>query len=304
MLIHSLGAPPPAPATRLESLPELTQRGLPGTRAGRRRIHDAYHTFQTQFARALFSKLRNRGTLYATFIEAPLLAALIAITLRSSPEGAYEFSTALHIPAYLFLSATVAMFLGLTNSATEILRDRPTLRRERNARRGAFLYVAAKFTALTLVAAVQCFIYTAVGHHILEIHGTLIDQWQWMTLTACTGTSLALLISALVRTERAALTAVPLLLVPQMLLAGALVPYREMNRGLFEDARIERERGGVPVPARIMPLRFAYEGMVVTQATRNPFDLNRIRIQRRVDTFKEMEAQSENPLDDAGSAGA
>ncbi len=295
VLLHSLGAP--APASRAESLPELTQRGIPGTRTGRRRIHEAYRTFQTQFARAFLSKLRNRGTLYATLIESPLLAALIAITLRSSPEGAYQFSTALHIPAYLFLSATVAMFLGLTNSATEILRDRPTLRRERNARPSALLYVAAKSAALTLVAAVQCFIYTAVGHHFLEIEGTLIDQWQWMTLTACTGTSLALLVSALVRTERAALTAVPLLLVPQMLLAGALVPYREMNRGLFEDASIERERGGIPVPARFMPLRFAYEGMVVTQATRNPFDLNRIRIQRRVDTFKEIE----EPLDEATS---
>ncbi len=295
VLIHSLGAP--APASRIESLPELTHRGVPGVRSGRRRFHEAYRTFHTQFARAFLSKLRNRGTIYATLIEAPLLAALVAITLRSSPEGAYQFSTALHVPAYLFLSATVAMFLGLTNSATEILRDRPTLRRERNARPSAILYVAAKFTALAVVAAVQCFIYTAVGHRILEIHGTLIDQWQWMTLTACTGTALALLVSALVRTERAALTAVPLLLVPQMLLAGALVPFREMNRGLFEDASIERERGGVPVPARYMPLRFAYEGMVVTQATRNPFDLNRIRIQRRVDTFKEMVATRDTPLD-------
>ncbi len=37
----------------------------------------------------------------------------MSITLRSSPEGAYQFSTALHIPAYLFLSARLAMFLGL-----------------------------------------------------------------------------------------------------------------------------------------------------------------------------------------------
>ncbi|MEP4078915.1 ATP-binding cassette domain-containing protein [Haloferula sp.] len=290
VLIRSLGSSTPPP--RIESLPELVSSG-PTSRVRRQSFRAGLSVFKTQLMRSILSKIRNRGTIYASLIEAPLLAALIAITLRSSPEGAYRFSTALHIPAYLFLSATVAMFLGLTNSATEILRDRPILRRERNCRRSPSLYVAAKFVSLTAVASIQCLIYTSVGHHLLEIRGTLIDQWLWMTLTACTGTSLALLVSALVRTERAALTAVPLLLVPQMLLAGALVPFREMNRGLFENAGIERERGGTPVPAKVMPLRFAYEAMVITQATRNPFDLERIRIQRRVETIKKLPS----PLD-------
>jgi ABC-type multidrug transport system ATPase subunit len=295
VLVHSLDSPI-APPSRIDSLPQLTGIQPGGLHHLKLRALGSLRVFRTQLARSLLSKLRNRGTVYSTLVEAPLLAALIAITLRASPEGSYEFSTALHVPAYLFLSATVAMFLGLTNSATEILRDRPVIRRERNTRRSPLHYVTAKFTALTLLAAVQCLVYTAVGHRILEIHGTLWEQWQWMTLTACAGTAMALLVSALVRTERAALTAVPLLLVPQMLLAGALVPFDEMNRGLFSDSSIERHRGGVPVPARWMPLRWAYEGMVVTQATRNPYDLGRIRIQRRVERIKELPSALREPV--------
>ncbi len=155
------------------------------------------------------SKIRNRGTIYSTCLEAPILAALIANTLHSSPSGPYQFATALHIPACLFL----------------------------------------------------------------EIEGMLYYHWIWMTLTAWTGTALALLISSLVKTERAALTSVPLLLVPQILLAGALVPYREMNRGLFQNAADIRERGGVHVPAVLMPLRYAYEGLIVCQLVRNPFEI-------------------------------
>jgi ABC transport system ATP-binding/permease protein len=248
-----------------------------------RRTRAVVTVFATHFMRSLLSKLRNRGTVYSTCLEAPLLAALISITLRSSPQGAYQFATALHIPAYLFLSATVAMFLGLTNSATEVLRDRPILRRERNCQPGAGSYVLAKFTALGLVAAVQCLVYLMVGNHFLGIEGTLIYLWLWMTLTAWTGTGMALVVSSVVKSERAALTAVPLLLVPQMLLAGALVPYREMNRGLFSKAVSVRERGGVPIPASIMPLRYAYEAMIVAQATRNPFEYERLRLQRRID---------------------
>ncbi len=251
--------------------------------------------FATHFLRSLLSKLRNRGTIYSTCLEAPLLAGLIAITLRSSAEGSYQFATALHIPAYLFLSATVAMFLGLTNSATEVLRDRPILRRERNCQPGAGSYVMAKFAALGLVAAVQCLAYLVVGNYFLEIDGMLPYLWMWMTLTAWTGTALALVVSSLVQTERAALTAVPLLLVPQMLLAGALVPYREMNHGLFNNVDTIRDRGGVAVPAVIMPLRYAYEAMIGSQATRNPFEAERLRLQRRIDRARALDV----PMDAA-----
>jgi len=275
------------PVSRLgESKPE---EHLPLPPKPARRLHAMIAVFATHFLRSLLSKLRHRGTLYSTCLEAPLLAALIANTLRSSPDGPYEFATALHIPAYLFLSTTVAMFLGLTNSATEVLRDRPILRRERNCQPGAASYVAAKFSALGLVAALQCLTYLIVGNHFLEIEGMLFQHWLWMTLTAWTGTAMALVVSSIVKTERAALTSVPLLLVPQMLLAGALVPYRDMNRGLFQNARDIRERGGVPVPATVMPLRYAYEAMVVEQAVSNPFEAERFRLQRRIDRVRHLE---------------
>ena len=254
-----------------------------------RRFRAVLAVFATHFLRSLLSKLRNRGTIYSTCLEAPLLAGLIAITLRSSAEGPYQFASALHIPAYLFLSATVAMFLGLTNSATEVLRDRPILRRERNCQPGAGSYVMAKFAALGLVAAVQCLAYLIVGNYFLEIDGMLPYLWLWMTLTAWTGTAMALVVSSVVKTERAALTAVPLLLVPQMLLAGALVPYREMNQRLFNNVDAIRDRGGVPIPAVIMPLRYAYEAMIVAQATRNPFEAERLRLQRRIDRARSLE---------------
>lgn len=279
--LHKNTEPPPS---RLSSSQNLISDSLfPAKKI--RRIREIFALFATHFQRSLLSKFRTRGTLYSTLLEAPLLAALIGYTLRASPEGKYDFSTALHIPAYLFLSVTVAMFLGLTNSATEILRDRPIIRRERNCYPGAGMYVTAKFLALAIVGALQCLAYIAVAHPLLEIRGMFLEHWLWMTLTAWTGTSLALFISSIVKTERAALTAVPLLLVPQMLLAGALVPFKEMNRALFNDLGINRDGGGTPVPAQIMPLRYAYESMVVAQATRNPFEKERLRIQRRLENL-------------------
>lgn len=252
----------------------------------RQRLSEWNRLLRTHFYRSLVSKFRNRGTIYSILLEAPLLAALIGTTLRASPEGAYQFHSGLHLPVYIFLTATIGMFLGLTNSATEILRDSPVLRRERNCRSGVFLYVIAKFVALALLAILQCGIYTWIGHSMLDIHGMFLIHWGWMTITALCGTAMAMVVSALVTTERAALSSVPLLLVPQILLAGALVSFDEMNRGMFEGADEGRAAGAEPIPARIMPLRYAYEGMMLSQATQNPFEKNRRKIQSRIDPLK------------------
>ncbi|MBR9761641.1 ATP-binding cassette domain-containing protein [bacterium] len=244
--------------------------------------------FKTHLARALKSKFRHRGTFYSILLEAPLLALLIAYTLRASPEGSYQFHSALHMPSYLFLSITIAMFFGLTNSATEVLRDRPLLRRERNCRPHPLLYLGAKFLVLTILVILQSLTFALAAHSMLEIKQMLVPHLAWMTLTGCCGTALALFISVVARSERSALGAIPLILVPQILLAGALIPFVEMNRGLFHSGDEGRSWGSEPVPSTIMPLRYAYEGSVISQATENLFELERRPTQARIDELKEL----------------
>ncbi|WP_435893637.1 ATP-binding cassette domain-containing protein [Oceaniferula spumae] len=274
--------------SQLGSVPLSEDHMAVPTRSKRQRIFEWERLFRTHFHRTMLSKFRNKGTIYSILLEAPLLALLIGITLRASPEGPYSFHSGLHLPVYIFLTVTIGMFLGLTNSATEILRDFPVLRRERNCRTGTILYVGAKFLALSIVAALQCAIYTWIGHEMLDIYGMFTTHWMWMTLTALCGTAMALVVSSLVTTERAALSAVPLLLVPQLLLAGALVSFDEMNRGMFQGAAKARAAGAEPFPARFMPLRYAYEGMIVSQATDNPFEHERRKVQRSIDPLKEV----------------
>ncbi|MGJ8656394.1 MAG: ATP-binding cassette domain-containing protein [Akkermansiaceae bacterium] len=263
-------------------LPAQTQIGeapraddnMPIPISRKRTLKDHVILFHTHMRRSVLSKFRNKGTLYSTILEAPLLAFLIGLTLRASDEGSYEFGASTNLIEYLFLSVTVGMFLGLTNSATEILRDKPVLRRERNHRYGTGIYVIAKFKTLSLLAILQAGIYIAIGNYMLEIEGMFLYHWFWMSLTAIVGTAMALLISSIVSTERAALSAVPLLLVPQLLLAGALVKFEDMNRGLFQGGEQAREEGAEPFPSKLMPLRYAFEGIIITQGSRNWYTRN------------------------------
>ena len=94
------------------------------------------------------------ANLVITIGVAPVLALLIAGLLRYSDSGRYDFASAYHIPTFLFLTLIVAMFLGLTNSADDIIRDRVVLQRERNLNVRLPYYIFAKTVSLGVFALV------------------------------------------------------------------------------------------------------------------------------------------------------
>ena len=144
------------------------------------------------------SKLRNRANLIITIGVAPVLALLIATILRYSDSGQYDFASAYHIPTFLFLSLIVAMFLGLTNSADDIIRDRAVLQRERNLNVRLTYYVFSKTVSLGVFALVQCILFVLIGNYILEIRGMFWPDLAIVFMTAMSGVSLGLVVSSLV----------------------------------------------------------------------------------------------------------
>jgi len=291
-------APPPLPPT-------------PGRKADPIRWRDEWTHIQTLLRRAFISKLRNRVNLLTTIVEAPVLAALIGGVLRYSESGEYDFASAFHIPTYLFLSLVVAMFLGLTNSADDIIRDRTVLQRERNLKVKLPYYVFAKSATLALFAAVQCALFILIGNAILEIRGMFWIYFEYTFITAFTGVALGLLISALVADAKTAANFVPLVLIPQIILGGALIKYEEMNRNLdliytfsrwfsnHPDSEKEKDESAlhVPILCEFMPMRWSYEALVVAQAKLNPLTSRQERLQRQIDALVAMPERTQQQAD-------
>ncbi|MEM7383670.1 MAG: ATP-binding cassette domain-containing protein, partial [Verrucomicrobiota bacterium] len=282
-----------APAKgRIPSLPEPPARRWPNEKT---------HLF-TSIKRAFLSKMRNRTNLITTLLEAPLLALLISVVLRYSEEGSYIFADAFHIPTYMFLTLVVGMFLGLTNSADEIIRDNAALTRERNHRVRVPYYLTGKLLALGFFALIQCLIYLSVGNVILEIRGMFWHYLLWMFLTTLTGVVLGMIISCLVRDIKAALNLVPIVLIPQIILGGALIKYEEMNRSLDFFSSVKQRDGvaqaapsklEVPLLCEFMPLRWSYEALVVAQGTRNPLVLFQKELDEEVKALSKIPEHTE-----------
>jgi ABC-type multidrug transport system ATPase subunit/ABC-type multidrug transport system permease subunit len=272
------------------------------------RWHDEWTQLKTLLRRAFFSKMRNRANLLTTIVEAPLLAALIGGVLRYSENGHYDFASAYHIPTFLFLGLIVAMFLGLTNSADDIIRDRVILQRERNLNVRLPYYIFSKALVLGVFAAIQCVLYILIGNAILEIRGMFWIHFGFMFLTAFTGIALGLLISSLVADAKTAANIVPLVLIPQIILGGALIKYEEMNRNLDFVYTINRwlsthsneEKGRtesklqVPFLCEFMPMRWSYEAVVVAQAKLNPLTRRQEKVQDQIDRLVSSSLRTED----------
>jgi hypothetical protein len=300
---------PAAERPPAESPPSLTEP----RRSWRGALREEFMQFRTLLARAFISKLRNRGNLLTTIVEAPLLAALIGAVLRYSEAGEYDFASSFHIPTYLFLSLVVAMFLGLTNSVDDIIRDRPVLQRERNLNVRLGWYIVAKVLTLSLFAVVQCVLFILIGNWLLEVRGMFWICLVAMVLTAISGIAIGLLISSLASEGKTAVNIIPIVLIPQIILGGALIKYEEMNRNLDFVYSISRwfsqnpEAGQprsdlqVPLICEFMPMRWSYEALVYAQAKLNPLTRRQELIQKEINQLartRNLSEADEARLDD------
>jgi ABC-type multidrug transport system ATPase subunit/ABC-type multidrug transport system permease subunit len=287
---------------RVPALPAPEQK-----RRSQIRWHDEWTQLRTLLRRAFMSKLRNGGNLVITIGVAPVLALLIATLLRYSDSGKYDFASAYHIPTFLFLGLIVAMFLGLTNSADDIIGDRAVLQRERNLNVRLPYYVFSKVISLGVFALVQCVLFVLIGNWILAIRGMFWIYLGIMLMTAMGGVALGLVISSLVADPKTAANIVPLVLIPQIIMGGALIKYEDMNRNLGLVYAFSRwfsehptdEKGKkmdsklkVPFVCQFVAMRWSYEELVVAQAKLNPLTRRQERTQREIDRIVADKNQS------------
>ena len=271
------------------------------------RWHDEWTQLRTLLRRSFMSKLRNRANLWITMGGAPLLALLVGTVLRYSESGKYDYASAYHIPQYLFITLLVAMFLGLMNSADDIIRDRAVLQRERNLNVRLSYYVLSKTVSLGVFALIQCVLFVLIANAVLSVRGMFWVHLGIVFMTAMGGVALGLVVSSLVSDAKTAANVVPLILIPQMILGGALIKFEDMNRNLglvytfsrwfSENPTPEQNKKmdsklKVPFVCQFIAMRWSYEELVVAQAKLNPLTRRQERAQREIDKLVDKKDQS------------
>ena len=233
--------------------------------AGRLLIPNKLKQFFIFTARDVRSKLSDLQYILINSLEAPLLAVILAFIVKEFPTGeAYSFGKNVNIPAFFFMSVIIALFMGLTVSAEEIIKDRKILKREKflHLSRGSYLF--SKITILFGISAVQTFTFALIGCLILEIRGMFLAYWLVLFSSSCFANVLGLNISSAFKYAVTVYILIPILLIPQLILGGIVVKFDDLHPDL-------RSHDKVPMVGEIMTSRWAYEALVVHQFKANAY---------------------------------
>ncbi|MBI9055078.1 MAG: ATP-binding cassette domain-containing protein [Bacteroidales bacterium] len=221
--------------------------------------------FKVFVMRNLLSKLTNKQYLLINLLEAPLLALILGFFTKYISPGGYLFGENRNFPVFLFMSVVVAIFLGLTVSAEEIIKDRKILERESFLKLSWFSYINSKLVMLFALSAIQTFLFTVIGNSILEISGMLFPFWIVLFSAACMGNLIGLNISSGLDSVIAIYILIPLILVPQLLLGGAMIHFDDLHESITN-------KEYVPLIGNVMTTRWAYEALAVQQFKSNKFE--------------------------------
>lgn len=217
--------------------------------------------------RDFFSKISNRQYVALSLLEAPVLGFILSFIIRyiENPNSSqYIFRVNENIPIYIFMALIVALFLGLTVSAEEIFRDRKILKRERFLNLSRSSYLVSKVIILFFISAIQSLLFVLVANTILGIRDMGFIYWFALFSTAAFANILGLNISASFNSAVTIYILIPLVMIPMMILSGAMFSFDKLNRHV---SRIDK----VPVIAEFMVTKWSYEALMVHQFKDNKF---------------------------------
>ncbi|HPV55619.1 MAG TPA: ATP-binding cassette domain-containing protein, partial [Tenuifilaceae bacterium] len=117
--------------------------------------------------RDVLSKFANSQYMIINALETPLLAFLLSYIIKYynvdvSNKIGYTLLDNSNLPVYLFMSVIVSIFVGLTVSAEEIIKDRKILKREAFLNLSWSSYLMSKVTILLALSAFQALIFVLV----------------------------------------------------------------------------------------------------------------------------------------------
>ncbi|HEY4304506.1 MAG TPA: FHA domain-containing protein [Gemmatimonadaceae bacterium] len=123
----------------------------------------------------------------------------------------------------VFLLGVSAFWFGCNNAAKEIVKERGLFTLERNVNLRLPSYLWSKVIVLGLIGAIQTAILFAVSRLLGLSFAHPVGVFGVMAVTVLAGTTCGLAISALAGSEDQAITIVPIVLIPQLLLSDAVV---------------------------------------------------------------------------------
>jgi ABC transport system ATP-binding/permease protein len=166
--------------------------------------------------------LSDHRTLVMAAIQSVLIGGLMGYAFGNFGTGQERVNAE---NALLLLLGLSAIWLGCNAASKDIVGELAIYRRENDINLSTAAFILAKYLVSCVFTVLQlAVVYVLVAVLAAGIPGYRLQQFVLLTIGAMAGTAMGLVISAFANTRDQATTIVPLALVPQLILAGVLVP--------------------------------------------------------------------------------
>ena len=224
--------------------------------------------FYNLFFRNIKNKFTNKINLGITFVAAPVLALLVAVILRFRSEGAsYSYYENENAPMFIFMSVIIFIFLGLANSLDEILSEKRIILREKKLNIKTGYYLFSKNITLGIFNLIQVVLYIILASVVLELRGIFLINLLFLFLAGTIGFSIGLVASAFIHDRKAIINILPIVIIPQIMFAGAVIKFDNMNPLLKLNSK-----ASAPEFCEVIPSKWLFEGMMISYSTLNSYD--------------------------------
>jgi ABC-type multidrug transport system ATPase subunit len=234
------------------------------------KVPDRFNQFLIFLKRDLISKFTNNQYLMINFLETPVLALLLSYIIRyynvdSNNTAGYIFAKNPNLTIYIIMAVIIAIFVGLTVSAEEIINDRKILKRESFLNLSRLSYLFSKVAILVGLSALQSFLFVLVGNAIIGIKGMFFEYWLILFSSSVFANMLGLNISDSFRKTVNIYIIIPFLIIPQLILSGIFISFDRFNPDISSPNEI-------PWYGEMITTRWAFEALAVNQFINNDYE--------------------------------
>lgn len=188
-----------------------------------------FRQFLILSARNLKILSRDRISLFLMLAAAPLVGMLDFVLAGGSESDPYEYMSGdfSSVAISLFLFSIYGVMVGALSQMREIVKEKAVYRRERLVNLQIIPYVMSKMWVAALLALYHAIAYTVLHYLAFNMPGGVLEFgliWITVVLATFAGMMIGLFASALAPNSNTVPMLVILLIIPQIVLGGALIP--------------------------------------------------------------------------------
>jgi len=206
---------------------------------------------------------QDRKNIFLLLAQAPVVALLIAIAFPKKSLTTVE-QTMKEQTMITFFMTVSAIWFGCSNAAREIVKELPIYLRERAINLCLPAYLGSKMAVLSILCLLQCIMMFFMASALTEFRPDVPQFVGILVITALCAMMLGLLVSACAPSDNIAMAIVPVLLIPQLLFADAVVQLSGLAKNIayylivsfwsFDGLLHSLGRNFVPKPHYDLPL--------------------------------------------------